>query len=624
MNSIKQILKASATIVGTVLFLYSCASIGRPDGGPIDETPPVFLGSTPEFQATNVDKKKITLQFDEFIKLENASEKVVVSPPQLQQPLIKPNGKKVVITLEDTLKANTTYTIDFGDAIVDNNEGNPLGDFTFTFSTGAQIDTLAISGTVLSAKDLEPVKNMLVGLHNNLNDTAFTSEPFIRVARTDSKGEFTIHGVAPGKYRVYALKDIDQNYFFSQNSEWIAYDDSIYIPTIEERIKQDTIWKDSLTIDSIHSIKYTHYLPDEVVLRAFQEEFYNQYLIKSERIQENKLSLYFSEYPKEEPVVKGINFDDSKLVPDFRQPKDTIYHYWIKDSLVYQKDTLLMQLDYMHTDTLNQLVAKTDTLRFTFKHKKIEEKEKKKKNKEEDKETKIEFLKPQVDIASNLNVYDYLKISFNEPLESIDKNKVHLMQKIDTLWNNVTDFSFETDKENLKQYNLFYEWQPGESYLFKVDSTAFYGIYGLHTDAFEQEFKIKALEEYGSILFNIEGLKQDDTAFIELLDTSDKVIRTVDVENNIAHFYYLDPGKYSARLIIDSNKNGKWDTGDYKNKIQPEEVFYYPQMVEFKANWDTTQDWNIKASPLPKQKLNELKKQKPDEKKKKTKPDRRR
>ena len=144
MNSIKQILKIAFSIVSTIIVLYSCASIGRPDGGPLDETPPKFVGSTPDIQATNVDKKKITILFDEYIKLENANEKVVVSPPQIQQPLIKPSGKKVVVTLEDSLKANTTYTIDFGDAIVDNNEGNPLGDFTFTFSTGSQIDRKSV------------------------------------------------------------------------------------------------------------------------------------------------------------------------------------------------------------------------------------------------------------------------------------------------------------------------------------------------------------------------------------------------------------------------------------------------------------------------------------------------
>lgn len=626
MNSIKQILKIAFSIVSTIIVLYSCASIGRPDGGPLDETPPKFVGSTPDIQATNVDKKKITILFDEYIKLENANEKVVVSPPQIQQPLIKPSGKKVVVTLEDSLKANTTYTIDFGDAIVDNNEGNPLGDFTFTFSTGSQIDTLAISGTVLAAKDLEPIKNILVGLHENLNDTAFTKEPFLRVARTDSKGEFTIHGIAPGKYRVYALKDIDQNYVFSQKSEWIAYSDSIYIPTVEERIKQDTIWKDSLTVDSIHTHKYTHHLPDDIILKAFEEDFYNQYLIKHERKQENILTLYFAEYPDTIPTIKGLDFDESDLVADYRLPSDTIYNFWVKDSLLYQRDTLTIQLDYLHTDTLNQLVAKTDTLRFTFKHKKVDKEKESKKNKDKKEEDLTPFLQIKPDISSNFNVYDYLRLSFEEPIKYFDNNKIHIMQKNDTLWNEIKDFTFEQDQEFIKQFNIYHEWIPDESYKIIVDSLAFQGIYGLYTNTFKQEFKIKKLEEYGTVQFNISGVDSEDSPIIvELLDSSDKVVRTVKANNGTADFYYLDPGKYSARLIIDKNNNGKWDTGNFENNLQPEDVYYYPQMVEFKANWSANQDWNIKQTPLPKQKLNELKKQKPDDdKKKKTNEERRR
>lgn len=172
--------------VAIVAVLYSCASIGRLEGGPIDETPPRFVAGSPLPGALHNKKKKIVIEFDEFIKLDKANEKVVISPPQVQQPEIKSNGKKVVITLQDTLKTNTTYTVDFADAIQDNNEGNPLEAFTYTFSTGAELDSMAIAGTLLEASNLEPVKGMLVGLHANLADSAFTTLPFDRVGRTDS------------------------------------------------------------------------------------------------------------------------------------------------------------------------------------------------------------------------------------------------------------------------------------------------------------------------------------------------------------------------------------------------------------------------------------------------------
>ena len=557
-------------LVAIIAFLYSCASIGRPDGGPFDETPPVLLKSSPELLSTNIDKKRIVLYFDEFIKLENANEKVVVSPPQIQQPLIRPSGKRVLVTLEDTLKANTTYTIDFGDAIVDNNEGNPLGDFTFTFSTGEAIDTMALSGSVLAAKNLEPIKNILVGLHDNLNDSAFTTTPFVRVARTDSRGNFTIHGVSPGKYKIYALLDSDQNYYFSQKNEWIAFDDSIYIPRYEERIKQDTIWKDSLNIDTIHSHLYTHYLPDDIILKAFQEDLYSQYLIKHERVQANKLSLYFSELADTLPKIKGINFDEQTLIVDSRLPSDTIIHYWVKDSVNLLKDTLLMQVDYLYTDTLEQLVNKRDTLRFTYKQPR--ESRESSKDKDKDKAKKeIEFLSVQVKLATQMDIYDYISLEFNEPIEEIDVNKIHLQQKVDTLWEKIDNYEFQMDFDNIKKYNLFYDWEPGSSYKFTVDSTAIKGIYGRHTNTIDQEFKVKNLEEYGTIYFNISG--NDKNAFVELLDPSDNVVRSETVENGEVSFYFLEPGKYSARIIIDENNNGIWDTGNDELKKQPEQVY---------------------------------------------------
>lgn len=384
---IKQIVRRAFPVLMLVAVLYSCASIGRPDGGPYDETPPRFISSTPVAGALNNQRTKVSLLFDEFIKLEKATEKVVVSPPQIQQPEIKASGKRIQVNLLDSLKPNTTYTIDFSDAIVDNNEGNPLGNFAFTFSTGAQIDTMEISGTVLDASNLEPIKGILVGLHTNLNDSAFTKLPFERVARTDSRGRFTIRGVAPGTYRIYGLMDADQNFTFNQKSEVIAFHDSLIVPRMEERTRMDTAWVDSLTYDTIVERKYMHYLPDDIILRAFKEFNYSQYLIKSERLIPWKFSFYFAGEADTLPVLKGLNFDEREaFVIEKNQRNDTI-HYWVKDSLLFQQDTLAISLTYLYTDTLNQLVPRTDTLNLVSKQKyKKDEPEKEKKKKKKEKE----------------------------------------------------------------------------------------------------------------------------------------------------------------------------------------------------------------------------------------------
>lgn len=613
----KRLIRKVLAVVTVIAALYSCASIGRPDGGPLDETPPRFIGSTPAAGALNNTKTKVSLSFDEFIKLEKANEKVVISPPQVQQPEIKASGKKISVNLLDSLKPNTTYTIDFSDAIVDNNEGNPLGNFAFTFSTGSAIDTMEVSGTLLEASNLEPVKGMLVGMHSNLSDTAFTKLPFDRVARTDSRGHFTIRGVAPGKYRIFGLMDADQNFAFSQKSEALAFNDSLVIPRWEERIRQDTTWVDSLTIDTVVERKYTYYLPDNVILRSFKEDLFSQYLVKNERLTPEKFTLYFAAKADTLPVLKGLNFDErDAFIIEKNLTNDTI-HYWVKDSLLYKQDTLSLSLNYLYTDTLNQLVPRTDTLNLVAKtvKKAVDEPKKKKKKKGEEEEPEpTKFLHVSTYIPSTMDVYDYISLSFDEPIASFDSAAIHLKQKVDTIWEDIP-FTFEQDSLQLRKYNLYYEWEPTREYEFSVDSTAFHGIYGLFTDKIKQNIKVRSLEEYGAIYFNVSGC--DSIAFVELLDTQDKVVRKVPVVNGQADFYFLNPGKYCARLINDTNGNGVWDSGEYETKRQPEMVYYYPQILEPKANWEVEQTWDVKALPLDKQKPDELKKQKPDEDKKK-------
>lgn len=613
-----------------IIGFYACASTGQPDGGPYDETPPKFVRATPEPNATNNKRKKISIEFDEYIKLDKPSEKVIISPPQKEAPEVKVSGHRVLVEFFDTLQENTTYTVDFGDAIVDNNEDNPLGNFAYAFSTGEHIDTMEVSGTVLNAQDLEPIKGIQVGLHKDLNDTAFTKLPFARISRTDSRGHFTIRGVAPGKYRIYALQDGNQNYLFDSKTEAIAWQDSLVIPSMAPAVRQDTVWNelDTLAYDTIYEVKYTRFMPDDLTLRAFKEENPMQYLVKSEREQLNRFSLYFSAKADTLPTIKGLDFDEKDaFVIESNARHDTI-RYWIKDTTLCERDTLTFQMDYLATDTLGKLVPKTDTLRMMNKinkerrmamaedARKKEEKERKRREKRGDTiKAEPKFFAMTVDAPSSLDINKNVVLRFEEPVEHIDTSGIHLAVMVDSVWQE-TPFIFRADSGVHRQYQILANWEPGQEYQLTIDSLAIKGIYGLYTNKTENKLKVKTLEEYGTLYLNIIGAGPH--AIVQLLNSSDAVVRQQTVtDKNTCDFYFLQPStKYYIRLINDRNNNGVWDTGNYENKIQPEEVFYFPKVWEMKANFEFEETWDIHAVPLDKQKLDEIKKQKPEEAKK--------
>ncbi len=367
------------------VLMAACANLGTPDGGPFDEEPPKIIGTSPKFGAVNSKHKKIVLLFNENIKLDNATEKVVISPPQINQPDIDAAGKKITITLNDTLKPGMTYTIDFADAIQDNNEGNPMDDYAFTFSTGEMVDTFQVSGYVLDASNLEPLKGLLVGLYRisegetDLPDSIFRTREFERVSRTDASGHFVVKGLnQEAQYRVFALKDQDQDFRFSQKAEMLGFNRRIITPSAKPDIRQDTVWHDSIHYDSIIYKPYTHFYPDDIVITAFTEEGQNRAFLKGERPQLEKFTLYFTAPDSMMPVIKGLNFNEKDaFVIDANERKDTLT-YWVRDSLVYNNDTLSFLMTYNYTDTLNQLVERTDTMRMLSKvtYEKLQKKKK--------------------------------------------------------------------------------------------------------------------------------------------------------------------------------------------------------------------------------------------------------
>ena len=619
--------------------MFGCASLGTPDGGPYDETPPKVVECTPDNKAINSSKKKINILFDEYIKMENASEKVVVSPPQTEMPNIRAVGRRVKIDLFDSLQANTTYTVDFSDAIVDNNEGNPLGKYTYSFSTGPEIDTMEVSGTVLAAENLEPVKGILVGLYaadTTFHDSLFTTKPLVRVARTNGSGQFTIKGVKDGQYRAFAIKDMDNNYFFSQKSEVVAFDTVTFSTSHRPDIRPDTVWLDTTTIDKIRMVPFIHYYPDNLVLRTFLEEGQDKHLLKMERKEPYSFTLFFTAPQDSLPHIEGIGFDaDKAFVAEPSQHNDTIT-YWITDTLVSYADTLQFHLTYYDTDSLGIDVLRTDSDQVLVPkttHAKLE-KERLKKSEEwvkarekklkrakeplpyEENPHEVTYMTLQTKPGSSLAPNENMLFIFSEPISNIDRSRMHFYQLVDSEYVE-RPFLFNPIPGQIRQYMLYAEWEPEGKYRFVADSLTFTSIMGHAARSIKNEIRVNSLDQYGSIFIHLLGIEPGDTAdyIVQLLNKSDKPVSQMVAKDGRADFFYLKPANYYMRLIIDSNRNGRWDTGEYKSMRQAEEVHYFPKPIPLRAKFEVEQDWNFRSINPALQKPKDITKQKADKEK---------
>ncbi len=614
--------------VCTALLLTACANPGSgPDGGPYDETPPRIVSLSPAQGGLSNSNRKVTLTFDELIKIENAQEKIIVSPPQIEQPEIKTSGRRISVQLLDSLKPNTTYTIDFSDAIVDANEGNPLGNFTYFFSTGTQVDTMEVGGHVLTAEDLEPVKGILVGLHADKADSAFTRKPFDRVARTDGNGRFSIKGVAPGSYRIYALKDMDGDFRYARG-EMLAFNHDTIVPGSYPDVRHDTLWADTVHIDTIKTVPFTHFTPDNVVLLAFNETNTTRALLKTQR-EPAYFRTFFTAPSRHVPEVRGLNFDAShgRILEERSAGNDTIT-YWLADTALVNQDTLRLAYTYEATDDSTGINGlRTDTLelipRFSYERRqRLKAQEMAKWEKQLERRHKRGDYSQETPPATPLDVRwnvsaqlapdRNLHFSLPEPAERLDTAAFHLYLKIDSAHYEPQPFRLTRDTLSLLNYTLRGAWRPGQAYVLNVDSAAVSGLSGLVSRSFDRKFSIATEEDYGSLFLLLPDA--DSTALVQLLSASGKVSRQVAAPRGRADFFYLQPGDYYVRLIADRNGNGRWDTGEYASGREPEAVYYFPQKFTVRANWDIEQTWRIHELPLDHQKPRELIKQREDAK----------
>lgn len=614
MNNSKSLYYIFIIIAAAVM--YSCANIGNPSGGPIDKTPPIFMRSNPTPNAVNVKDRKIEIFFDEIVTLKDPSTKIIVSPAQTEMPRMSALGRKVTVELVDSLLPNTTYTIDFSNSIQDNNEGNAIDNFAFAFSTGSVIDSMRVSGYVLDSRTLEPMQSVVVGLQSNLADSAFHKEKLQRVALTNDRGQFTIRNVSSGSYHIFALKDRDRDYKFGNPTEDIAFLDSIIVPSIGSREAADTVYNDLNEIDTIMRATRPAYFPNDILLSMFNEDRKSQYLANNLRVDSTRISLTFAAASDTLPSLSIVGRND---VPDQwytlerSQTNDTLT-YWIRPPHLVSADTLMVATTYLRTDTASNLSWGTDTLKFTFQRQKAK---KKKKNEETDSLEQIRFMELHPLANGTQEVYAPLLLQTGTPIERYSREAFHLQRK---LQNDTTFYPAEIKSIALRDSTLSrrdlmlkVDWEPGAAYTLAVDSLAMTDIYGLQTKPLKVDFNVRKMEEYGNIVFNIPAVR--DSAIVELLDGTDKVVLHTSVKNHRAELLNLQPGKYYARLFIDRNGNGKYDTGNYDMHLQPEETVYYPGAINLKKNWDVEQTWDIYATPIDKQKPEAIKKNKPERKK---------
>lgn len=589
-----------------LIFYSSCANIGSPTGGLKDSIPPVVVKTIPELRGTNYKGSDVRFTFNEYIVPDEISEKLVISPPMKKKPVIKMKGKTLIIEFSEDLRKDASYSLDFKDAVADNNEKNPIEDFRFSFSTGATFDSLRIAGYVKNALNQEPVEKALVMLHRKNEYIAFIDSLPDYIGTTDIEGFFMIDNVAPGEYRLYALTDSDNSLTYNSNAELIAFGDSLLVPSAKFVAETDTVIKG---LDTLLVSGHTDYYPDIQYLMMFEEEKFEQYLDNSKRTQANKCDFYFAESLSDSfrvNLLKPVPAADwSFLEENLKRDSITV---WLTDTIISNSDSLQFEIRYEVLDSLNQLVVKRDTVELIYT---VPKGPRPKKKKGDVPEVQIITLGNNINSSAH-DLYQRILIEAPEPLLSFDTKQVRLYSTEDTL-KTLIPITVEKDTNSIRKYFVEHVWEPNTSYLFQIDSAAARNIYGHPSTEIDQKFRTQKEDYYGKIFLTISGLT--GPAIVQLLanDKEEKILQKIQIlGDGKIEFPFLKPEKYIIRLILDSNKNGKWDTGFLAGNQQPEELVYFPKIIKVRSNFEYKENWKIDYNPNYKKELidEELEKEK--------------
>ena len=612
-----------------LLLLAGCANRGiGPQGGPKDTTPPKVIKETPENGTLNYHGKRVEIVFNEYLQLDDVSKHVLISPPQQHPPEVKAVGKKINLVFEEPLQDSTTYTIDFGDAIGDFHEKNILSGYTLSFSTCSVIDSLEVNGYVVNAEDLNPISGIIVGIHANTDDSAFSKVPFTRVGKTDANGHFYVKSIREADYRLYALQDVSRDYIY-QPGEGLAFMEENIHPYCHTEVEADTIWRDTIelvvrdtldiidtvltkVVDTVRYDTYTYFEPNDMILWYFKENKMRHYFQRCFREKPHFFRLQFAVPQDSLPVIRALRpsevdstKSDSAYV-DWKQyallqvneGKDTLI-YWLTDSTVITQDTLYMEMTYMKSDSLYNLVPQIDTVRAVYRAPRISEKAKAlmEKNK------KQPVLVVNSNASAKFEVYDDFILSMPTPVKEWAADSLHLFHKIDTVYHPLKFTVVPVDSAYLR-FKIIFPWKPEQQYELRIDSAAFRDVYGVVNKPCKHQMMVKSLEEYSTLTVKL--TTYDDRARLQLLDKSEKIIKELPASRAGTKFEYISPNTYYLRLYIDENGDGEWTTGDWATHRQPEPVYYFPSKLPLRANWEFEEDFDFMAIPQLDSKPQEL------------------
>lgn len=509
------------------LLIASCAQVVAPTGGEKDVTPPSILEYKPENGQLNFEGNEIKLTFDEYVKLQKLKDELIVSPPLKYNLQTKTRGKELSFTIKDTLKENTTYVFNFGNAIVDIRENNPLSDFSYVFSTGNEIDTLSISGRIINAYDAKVEKGVLFMLYDTYTDSLPLKELPTYIGRTDEEGHYHIANIKEGVYKAFALKDGNKNYLFDRGDEEIAFDTSLV------EIKDD----------------------------------------------KENLNFYLFQEDKEKQFVKDQKEKGANVVLNFNRAFDTIS--------IVGLDTNLESISY-----LQQIGKNKDSVSLWFKEM---NKEKIKlivsdlKDYQDTISVKVDSAsqKLKVNFPGRFDYFKPIKLGFSSPIKQYNADKIIVLDS-DSM-----PLKFSLDlSSNSSELILDFERKQDSVYSILVLPDAFANYYDRTNDTLEKRFSFNSERDFGNLYISLNSLIQEPK-LIQLLDGKGQVLHETFINDSSISFEHLKPGKYRLKCILDENNNGKWDTGDYLNKVMPEKIILFKEEISIRSNWDKEITWNI-------------------------------